>query len=192
MGRTSTDDQQDPTLSLPRQLDNCRRALPAPFVIVAKFYDIESGRNDLELRGHGDEDIDAQWRTTLQRRFAELAAEHRAATNRLAALNATAEQRGPGRSGDDPTLLDRLPHAAIDPTVLPAPDQRDPYDAFHLQVRYHRPEHRVTLRVTVHAEAVPILNRKGPRAGPGTIQDPRTFPYVCAPGPSRPARGRPG
>ena len=54
MGRTSTDDQQDPTLSLPRQLDNRRRALPAPFVIVAKFYDIESGRNDLELRGQGD------------------------------------------------------------------------------------------------------------------------------------------
>jgi hypothetical protein len=54
MGRTSTDDQQDPTLSLPRQLENTRRALPAPFVIVAKFYDIESGRNDLELRGQGD------------------------------------------------------------------------------------------------------------------------------------------
>jgi hypothetical protein len=29
MGRTSTDDQQDPTLSLPRQLENCRMALPA-------------------------------------------------------------------------------------------------------------------------------------------------------------------
>src|SRR5437762_19607 len=54
MGRTSTDDQQDPTLSLPRQLENSRNALPAPFVIVAKFYDIESGRNDLDLRGHGD------------------------------------------------------------------------------------------------------------------------------------------
>jgi hypothetical protein len=26
MGRTSTDDQQDPTLSLPRQLENTRRA----------------------------------------------------------------------------------------------------------------------------------------------------------------------
>jgi hypothetical protein len=33
---------------------NTRRALPAPFVIVAKFYDIESGRNDLEFRGQGD------------------------------------------------------------------------------------------------------------------------------------------
>jgi hypothetical protein len=54
MGQTSTDDQQDPTLSLPRQLENSRTALPAPFVIVAKFYDIESGRNDLDFRGHGD------------------------------------------------------------------------------------------------------------------------------------------
>ncbi len=54
MGRTSTDDQQDPTLSLPRQLENTCRAPPAPFVIVAKFYDIESGRNDLEFRGQGD------------------------------------------------------------------------------------------------------------------------------------------
>jgi len=54
MGRTSTEDQQDPTLSLPRQLENSRRALPAPFVIVAKFYDIESGRNDLDFRGHGN------------------------------------------------------------------------------------------------------------------------------------------
>ena len=54
MGRTSTEDQQDPTLSLPRQLESCRVALPAPFVIVAKFYDVESGRTDLALRGRSD------------------------------------------------------------------------------------------------------------------------------------------
>ncbi len=41
MGRTSTDDAQDPTLSLPRQLDSVRSRLPAGFVIVAKFYDVE-------------------------------------------------------------------------------------------------------------------------------------------------------
>ncbi len=51
VGRTSTDDAQDPTLSLPRQLDNSRKALPAGFVIVAKFYDIESGRTMVENRG---------------------------------------------------------------------------------------------------------------------------------------------
>jgi DNA invertase Pin-like site-specific DNA recombinase len=56
VGRTSTDDKQDPTLSLPRQLGNCHKALdgiPENVVIVAHFYDVESGRKDLEARGHG-------------------------------------------------------------------------------------------------------------------------------------------
>src|SRR5690242_436386 len=44
LGRTSTDDNQDPTLSLPRQLGTCRGRLPDDFVIVAHFYDVESGR----------------------------------------------------------------------------------------------------------------------------------------------------
>ena len=52
-GRTSTDDQQDPTLSLPRQLRSVQRVLPDHAVIVAHFYDIESGRTDLALRGRG-------------------------------------------------------------------------------------------------------------------------------------------
>ncbi len=52
--RTSTRDLQDPTLSLPRQLQNCRNVLPAGFVIVAFFYDIESSRTDLDLRGFGN------------------------------------------------------------------------------------------------------------------------------------------
>jgi site-specific DNA recombinase len=43
-GRTSTYDQQDPTLSLPRQLRASQDVLPADAVIVAHFYDIESGR----------------------------------------------------------------------------------------------------------------------------------------------------
>jgi site-specific DNA recombinase len=52
-GRTSTDDQQDPTLSLPRQLRSVQKVLPDNAVIVAHFYDIESGRTDLALRGRG-------------------------------------------------------------------------------------------------------------------------------------------
>jgi hypothetical protein len=44
LGRTSTEDSQDPTISLPRQLRNSRDALPDGFVIVAHFYDVESGR----------------------------------------------------------------------------------------------------------------------------------------------------
>jgi hypothetical protein len=60
VGRTSTEDNQDPTLSLPRQLDNSRHALPDEFVIVAHFYDVESGRTLEELRGrgHGHEQFD--------------------------------------------------------------------------------------------------------------------------------------
>jgi site-specific DNA recombinase len=53
LGRTSTDDAQDPTLSLPRQLDSSRNALPPGFVIVAKFYDVESGRTTVENCGTG-------------------------------------------------------------------------------------------------------------------------------------------
>src|SRR5207248_3188150 len=33
--------------------DSARRALPDGFVIVAKFYDVESGRKSAETRGHG-------------------------------------------------------------------------------------------------------------------------------------------
>ncbi len=56
-GRTSTEDKQDPTLSLPRQLASSQTALhtalPGQAVIVAHFYDIESGRKDLDARGFG-------------------------------------------------------------------------------------------------------------------------------------------
>jgi hypothetical protein len=41
--------------------------------------------------------------------------------------------------------------------VLPDEDQRDLYDAFHLQVRYDRVNHQVALQVTVFAEVVPAL-----------------------------------
>ncbi|MEV5413165.1 recombinase family protein [Thermopolyspora sp. NPDC052614] len=53
LGRTSTEDKQDPTLSIPRQLQASRAALPDQAIIVAHFYDVESGRKDLAARGHG-------------------------------------------------------------------------------------------------------------------------------------------
>lgn len=53
VGRTSTFDQQDPTLSLPRQLRACQQVLPEGAVITAHFYDVESGRTALEDRGRG-------------------------------------------------------------------------------------------------------------------------------------------
>ncbi|MEU1808418.1 recombinase family protein [Micromonospora aurantiaca (nom. illeg.)] len=51
LGRTSTDEQQDPTLSLPRQLTNSERALLPGMEIVAWFYDVESSRKELTQRG---------------------------------------------------------------------------------------------------------------------------------------------
>jgi site-specific DNA recombinase len=54
IGRTSTKDQQDPTLSIPRQFRNCTQALPENATIVVCFYDIESGRKDLDTRGDGN------------------------------------------------------------------------------------------------------------------------------------------
>ncbi len=53
LGRTSTEDQQDPRQSMLRQLGNSKTAIPESWVIVAHFYDVESGRMELEDRGHG-------------------------------------------------------------------------------------------------------------------------------------------
>ncbi|GAB4588989.1 hypothetical protein Ntsu_68210 [Nocardia sp. IFM 10818] len=53
LGRTSTEDQQDPRQSILRQLGNSKTAIPEPWVIVAHYYDVESGRMELEERGHG-------------------------------------------------------------------------------------------------------------------------------------------
>jgi DNA invertase Pin-like site-specific DNA recombinase len=51
-GRVSTEDQQDPTLSLPRQLHSARTALPVGAIIVAHYFDVESGRKSLSARGY--------------------------------------------------------------------------------------------------------------------------------------------
>ena len=51
LARTSTDDQQDPTLSIPRQYANCERALLPNMQIVLVFYDVESSRKELDQRG---------------------------------------------------------------------------------------------------------------------------------------------
>lgn len=51
LGRTSTEDRQDPRQSLIRQLHNSRGAIPESWVIVCHFYDVESGRLELDARG---------------------------------------------------------------------------------------------------------------------------------------------
>jgi site-specific DNA recombinase len=53
-GRVSSDDAQDPSLSIPRQLSACERAVAASGgEIVCCYWDIESGRKALEDRGQG-------------------------------------------------------------------------------------------------------------------------------------------
>ncbi len=55
LGRTSTDDQQDPRQSMIRQLGKAREPLPTSWVIVCHFYDVESGRMSLDDRGRGSD-----------------------------------------------------------------------------------------------------------------------------------------
>jgi hypothetical protein len=53
-GRVSTEDNQDPTLSLPRQLANCQAAATGVGgQIVAHFFDVESGAARYESGGPG-------------------------------------------------------------------------------------------------------------------------------------------
>jgi DNA invertase Pin-like site-specific DNA recombinase len=53
-GRVSTEDQQDPSLSIPRQLAACERVVrEVGGTIVAFYWDIESGRKELSTRGRG-------------------------------------------------------------------------------------------------------------------------------------------
>jgi hypothetical protein len=104
----------------------------------------------------GDDDLDTEWTAALQRRFAQITAQRRSVTTRLAEL----DKQDHDQAGGNAALLDLLPQAAIDPTLLPKAEQRELYDAFHPQVRYDRTKHQVTLRVTIHAEAVGTLTNK--------------------------------
>jgi DNA invertase Pin-like site-specific DNA recombinase len=53
-GRVSTEDAQDPSLSLPRQLAACERVVrTAGGELIAFYWDIESGRKQLSERGKG-------------------------------------------------------------------------------------------------------------------------------------------
>lgn len=55
-GRVSTDDAQDPSLSIPRQLAKCEQVLESiSEKVTVTFWDVESGRKALEQRGKGSE-----------------------------------------------------------------------------------------------------------------------------------------
>lgn len=53
VGRTSTEEHQDPRQSLLRQLERSKVALPESWLIACHFYDVESGRMELARRGRG-------------------------------------------------------------------------------------------------------------------------------------------
>jgi DNA invertase Pin-like site-specific DNA recombinase len=56
-GRVSTDDAQDPSLSIPRQLSKCNETLePIGERVGITFWDVESGRKAPEERGRGGRD----------------------------------------------------------------------------------------------------------------------------------------
>jgi len=60
-GRVSTDDAQDPSLSIPRQLGKCDEALaPTGEKVSLTFWDVESGRKTLDERGNGKRDWTAE------------------------------------------------------------------------------------------------------------------------------------
>ncbi len=60
-GRVSTDDAQDPSLSIPRQLGKCDEALaPIGEKVSLTFWDVESGRKALGERGNGKRDWTAE------------------------------------------------------------------------------------------------------------------------------------
>src|SRR5262249_47799557 len=92
--------------------------------------------------GANDQGAAREYRQAIQHRFTELVAEHRAMTDELARL--AAHQDHPG--SPDPGLLAVLPQLPLRLAGLPEHLQRGLYDAFQLQIRYHRPRHEVTIR----------------------------------------------
>ncbi len=106
-----------------------------------------------EYRPTGDEDIDQQWRGQLRDSFAEIAAQRKSLEAQLSGLTTRPEAPTLG----DPRLLDRLPIIETDLGRLPEDVERELFDGFQLQVRYHQPTRRVTLRVTIDGEAIPRL-----------------------------------
>jgi len=129
-----------------RQDDHARSARQAGLRTLIS--DIERRQKNLITRleqqdDTGDPETDQEYRQGIQRRFGELVADHRAHTEELAQLKAAT----PGHTRNDPDLLTGVPQLPLALGALPEALQRSLYDAFQLQVRYHRPRHEVTIRV---------------------------------------------
>jgi site-specific DNA recombinase len=100
-----------------------------------------------------DEDIDQQWRGHLRDSFAEIATQRKDLEAQVGGLAARPE----APSLSDPRLLDRFPIIEADLGRLPEDIERELFDGFQLQVRYHQPTRRVTLRATIDGDAIPRL-----------------------------------
>jgi site-specific DNA recombinase len=124
----------------------------------AKIRDFERQQANVvkELREYqptGDEDIDQQWRGQLRDSFAEIATQRKDLEAQVGGLAA----RPGAPSLSDPRLLDRVPIIEADLGRMPEDIERELFDGFQLQVRYHQPTRRVTLRVTIDGDALPRL-----------------------------------
>ena len=117
---------------------------------------LRSPKVGLDPIGRRPGQLDTEWTAALQCRFAQITAQRRAVNTSLAAL----DKQDHDQAGGNTALLDLLPQAGVDLTLLSGEEQRELYDAFHLQVRYDRTEHHVSLRVTIYAEAVGALTDK--------------------------------
>ena len=103
--------------------------------------------NELErLEPTGDPDADQAWRAGIQRRFASTVAEQREKKQRLAELDREQQTSTPR---PDVNVLADIPQADIDLRRLSDDQQRQIYDAFHLEVRYNTARNEATIRVTV-------------------------------------------
>ncbi len=95
-----------------------------------------------------DPDTAAALRQQIITHFGELHAQHKAAAADLADLDTA-----PAQPSDDPALLDLLPIGPFEVTSAPEPVQRAIYDAFGLQINYHRPH--TPLRSKPHSPTKP-------------------------------------
>jgi hypothetical protein len=169
--RTLPQPQRDTTLRA--MLDAAIAATPAPAAVGGRAVSPERAEG---RQPTGDEDIDQQWRGQLRDSFAEIATQRKDLEVQLGGL--TTRPEAPSMS--DPHLLDRLPIIETDLGRLPEDIERELFDGFQLQVRYHQPTRRVTLRVTIDGEATQrltatsqaIMGRVGTPAIPETQIDP--------------------
>lgn len=129
-----------------------------------------------EYRPIGDEDIDQQRRGQLRDGFAEITTERKRAETQLANLTDQKETV----TSLNPALLDRLPIVQADLSRVPEDLERELFGAFQLQVRYHQPTRRVTLRATIDERALRqliattgrVLNQDAPGADQETEAEP--------------------